>query len=120
MLKTSKPLGIRELQRALSLSSPSVAQHHLSRLESVGLVKHEMGGYVINKVMLQNCIKISRFVIPRYFFYCLLSVFALVLELTYLQPNVLYQEYFFSVILTIVFLFIFCYETVKVWRKGYL
>lgn len=118
MLKTSKPLGIREIQRALSLSSPSVAQHHLSRLESIGLVKHEMGGYVVNKVMLQNCIRISRFIIPRYFFYCILSVFALLFELTFLQPNVLYQEYFFSLILTIVFLLIFCYETVKIWLKG--
>jgi predicted DNA-binding transcriptional regulator len=118
MLKNSKPLGIREIQRALNLSSPSVVQHHLSRLESVGLVKHEMGSYVLNKVMLQNCIKISRFIIPRYFFYTLLSVFALLFELTYLQPNVLYQEYFFSVILTIVFLMIFCYETIKVWLKG--
>lgn len=118
MLKTNKPLGVREIQRALNLSSPSVAQHHLSRLESVGLIKREWGNYVINRVMLENCVKISRFLIPRYFFYSLFAAIVLVLELTVLQPNVLYQEYVFSVIAAIIVIVIFCYETIKVWRKG--
>lgn len=118
MLKTRKPLGIREIQRALKLSSPSVAQHHLAKLERVGLVKREMGNYVINRVMLENCVKISRFIIPKYLFYSIFALISLVIEVTFLRPNVFYQEYFFSVFITIVFLLIFCYETAKVWLKG--
>jgi predicted DNA-binding transcriptional regulator len=41
LLKTGKPLGIREVQRALNLSSPSVAQYHLVKLEQAGLLKRE-------------------------------------------------------------------------------
>jgi predicted transcriptional regulator len=39
MLTSNKPFGIREIQRALELRSPSIAQHHLLKLERVGLVK---------------------------------------------------------------------------------
>jgi DNA-binding transcriptional ArsR family regulator len=118
MLKTSKPLGIREIQRALNLSSPSVAQYHLLKLEHVGLVKREMGDYVINKVLLESSIKISRFIVPRYLFYSMFAAVVLLIEVTFLKPDVLYREYFFAVIATVIFLLIFCYETAKVWLKG--
>jgi predicted transcriptional regulator len=51
MLKTNKPYGIRDVQRALNLSSPSIAQYHMSKLEHAGLLKREGGNWVINKVM---------------------------------------------------------------------
>lgn len=118
MLKKDKPLGIREVQRALNLSSPSVAQYHLSKLERAGLLKRESGNYVINKVMLENCIKISRFLIPRYLFYSVFAVIVLLIELTLLRPSVLTREYFFFMAATFIFVLIFCYETAKVWLKG--
>jgi hypothetical protein len=118
MLTTDRPLGVREIQRELNLSSPSVAQHHILRLERAGFVKREAGSYVVDKVILDHCIKIGHFIIPRYFFYTLLAAFALLFELTFLQPNAFYQEYFFSVGLTITFLAVFCYETIKVWRNN--
>jgi DNA-binding transcriptional ArsR family regulator len=118
MLTSNKSFGIREIQRALELSSPSIAQHHLIRLERVGLVKKEAGNYAVNKVLLRNYIKISRFLVPRYFFYTVFSVVVLILELTVLQPNVIYQVYVFSVIASILVVVIFCYETIRVWRDG--
>jgi predicted transcriptional regulator len=41
LLKSNKPVGTRELQRALNLSSSSVATYHLSKLEDAGLLKRE-------------------------------------------------------------------------------
>jgi hypothetical protein len=118
MLTSNKPFGIREIQRALDLSSPSIAQHHLLKLERVGLVKKEAGNYLINKVLLRNYVKVSRFLVPRYFFYTVFAVMIVLLELTVLQPNVIYQAYVFSVIASIMVVVIFCYETVRVWRDG--
>jgi DNA-binding transcriptional ArsR family regulator len=118
MLKTNKPLGIREVQRALKLSSPSVAQYHITKLEQVGLVKKDAGNYVVNRVLLDSCIKISRFLVPRYLFYSVFSVVILILELTLLKPEVFSSYFFFYASATFVFCLIFCYETVRVWLKG--
>ena len=118
LLKSNKPVGIRELQRALQLSSSSVATYHLSKLEDAGLLKRQDSGYTVNKFLLENSIKISRFLIPRYFFYSIFALAVLILELTVMAPAALYREYVFSVIATVVFVFFFVYETVKTWLRG--
>jgi hypothetical protein len=118
MLKSNKPIGIREVQRALNLSSPSVAQYHISKLEQAGLVKKDSGNYVINRVLLESCVKISRFIVPRYLFYSVFSAVILILELTILKPDVFSSNYFFFSMATLAFFLIFCYETVRVLLKG--
>ncbi|MEM3881692.1 MAG: winged helix-turn-helix domain-containing protein [Candidatus Bathyarchaeia archaeon] len=118
LLKTNKPLGIREIQRVLNLSSPSQAQYHLNKLEEAGLLKREMGNYVINKVLLENCVRVSRFLIPRYLFYSIFAIAILLIEVVLLRPAVLNREYFLFVAATVIFVLIFCYETVRVWLKG--
>ena len=54
ILTVGKPVGVREVQRALNLSSPSLALYHLSKLEEVGLLKRENGNYVVDKVVLRQ------------------------------------------------------------------
>ncbi len=118
LLKNGKPVGVREMQRALSLSTPSLAAYHLDKLEEAGLIKKENGNYVINKVVLEDCIKISRFLIPRYLFYSVFAVLLLVAELTFLRPTVITRFYFFATVGTLLCTLAFCYETGKVWSKG--
>ena len=118
LLKSTKPVGIRELQRALDLSSSSVSTYHLSKLEDAGLLKRQEGGFSVNKFLLENSIKISRFLVPRYFFYSIFALAVLILELTVMTPESLYREYVFSVIATAVFVFFFVYETAKTWLRG--
>jgi len=118
LLKSSKPVGIRELQRALNLSSPSVATYHLSKLEDAGLLKRQDGGYTVDRFLLENSIKVSRFLIPRYLFYAIFAVAVLLFELTLLRPNILTREYVFSVVATILFVLAFCYETIKTYQRG--
>ncbi len=118
LLKSNKPVGIRELQRALKLSSPSVATYHLSKLEDAGLLKRQDGGYTVDRVLLENSIKISRFLIPRYFFYTIFAFAVLLIELMLLRPSVLTREYVFFVAATAIFTLAFCYETVKTYQTG--
>ena len=118
LLKSNKPVGTRELQRALNLSSPSVATYHLSKLEDAGILKREGGGFTVSKYLLENSVKVSRFLIPRYFFYAIFAITALGVELTLMRPTLLTREYVFSVLATGV-LALFCsYETVKTWLRG--
>jgi DNA-binding transcriptional ArsR family regulator len=118
LLKSNKPVGIRELQRALNMSSSSVATYHLSKLEDAGLLKRKMGGFTVSKFLLENSIKVSRFLVPRYFFYSVFAIAALLLELTVLKPNIVYREYAFSLVATGILVFFFCYETAKTWLRG--
>jgi DNA-binding transcriptional ArsR family regulator len=118
LLKNNKPVGIRELQRALNLSSPSVATYHLEKLEDAGLLKREAGSYTVAKYLLENTVKISRFLIPRFLFYTVFAVAVLIIELTFLRPESFSREYVFSVAATAVFVFFFGYETTKTWLRG--
>jgi DNA-binding transcriptional ArsR family regulator len=118
LLKSSKPVGTRELQRALNLSSPSVATYHLSKLEDAGILKREGGGFTVSKYLLENSVKLNRFLIPRYFFYAVFAITVLAVELTLMKPTLLTREYLFSVLATGI-LALFCsYETVKTWLRG--
>ena len=118
LLKSSKPVGVRELQRALDLSSSSVSTYHLSKLEDAGLLKRQGGGFTVDKFLLENSVKISRFLIPRYFFYSVFAITVLLVELTILRPTVFYREYVFSLVTTVILIFFFLYETAKTWLRG--
>jgi DNA-binding transcriptional ArsR family regulator len=118
LLKSSKPVGIRELQRALNLSSPSVANYHLSKLEDAGLLKREGSNYTVAKFLLENSVKISRFLIPRYLFYTIFAVVVLLIELAFMKPAALSREYVFSTFATGLFVLFFAYETAKTWLRG--
>ncbi len=92
--------------------------YHLSKLEDAGLVKSEYGSYVVEKVVLENSVRISRFLVPRHLFYLTFAFMALTIQLTLFKPVTLTREYFFAVITTSVLLLFLCYETLRTWLKG--
>jgi predicted DNA-binding transcriptional regulator len=64
MIKQRKPLGVSDVQRGLGLSSPSVSQYHIKKLLALGLIREEQGGYVVDRVVFGNVIRIMRIAIP--------------------------------------------------------
>jgi repressor of nif and glnA expression len=118
LLKKGKPLGTREVQRALNLSSPSLAVYHLNKLEDAGLLKKQAGNYVIDKVILEDTIKINRFLLPRYLFYAIFAVAALIIYLTFFRPATVTSEYFFAAAVIAVCAVAFCVEAVRSQLKG--
>jgi hypothetical protein len=118
LLKSNKPIGAREIQRKLGLSSPSLAVYHLEKLVEIELVNKTKGEYSITKNLLEDYIKVSRFLIPRFLFYSIFAVFALIAELLFFQPAILTQDYVFFVAVTTFCALFFCFETAKTWRKG--
>jgi len=79
LLKNGRPMSVREIQKALHFSSPSVAQHHLEQLRQLRLVKKEEvgGNYSLTSYVkigvLRHFVKLGRLMFPRYFFYALFS-----------------------------------------------
>lgn len=83
LFKTAKPVGVRETQRALSMSSPSTALYHLEKLRELGVTeKDEMGQYSLKEQVqvgtLKMFLKVGRLILPRYLFYAIFLTTALV------------------------------------------
>jgi len=118
LLKKGKPLGVREVQRELRFSSPSIAHHHLEKLKDMKIVvKDEFGRYSVSEKVDVGVLKMfiivgGRF-LPRFLFY---AVFFTSLTLLYVlnhYPNLDIYALTFSLASTT----ISWYETVKIRRR---
>lgn len=120
LLKNSRPMTVREVQRILHFSSPSVALHHLEQLRTLGLVrKEDVGGNysLVSEVkigVLRHFIKLGKTLFPRYFFYAVFSTtFYLFYVLALMQGFT--RENLFILSFGAIVLAIFWYEAVRVW-----
>lgn len=83
---SQKDVGVREVQRTLELSSPSVASYHLEKLCNLGLAQKDRRGryQIIKKVNvgeLRHYFKVKNWLVPRWIFY---ATFVTLLFLSYL------------------------------------
>ncbi len=120
LLKSGTPQSVREVQRALRFSSPSVANHHLEQLRELGLVeKQELGGhyFLVGDVkigVLRHYVKLGKLLFPRYFFYAVFSTtFYLAYLLLFVQSFT--QDTLFGITFGAVVCVIFWYEAARVW-----
>jgi DNA-binding Lrp family transcriptional regulator len=118
VLKNKKETGVREVQRALKLSSPTLAVYHLEKLEQAGLIKRGASGFVVDRVYLRNLVRFRWLLVPKYFFYALFFTLAAVVEVTVFRPVVFSREYVFALIITCAASASYLYETVITWMKG--
>jgi DNA-binding Lrp family transcriptional regulator len=117
ILKNDKPVGIREVQRALNLSSPTLALYHINKLEEAGFIKKELNGFVADRIILENLIRLRRVLIPRNFFYTVFFVTSLIFLAVFLKPPLLTREYIFSLGIVSVAAATSIYETIKAFSE---
>ena len=108
-----KPVGVHDVQTGLGLSSPSLAHYHIRKLVEQGLAKEEGGGYVVDKILFENMIRIRRSVIPFQTTYLTIFIATLVIMLTVFRPHGISEVYVFALLVNALALGIFAYETVK-------
>ena len=120
LLKKGRPMSVREVQRALDFSSPSVANHHLEQLRELGLVQKQQsdGNYVlVGEVkigVLRHFVKLGRLLFPRYFFYAVFSTVSFAIYLLLLRQAYT-QENLFVLVFGVIVSAIFWYEAIRVW-----
>jgi predicted DNA-binding transcriptional regulator len=126
LLKSQEsPVGVREIQRKLGFSSPSVAAHHLDKLHSLGVVEKTIQGeYILTREVkvgvLRSFTRLGKFMIPRYLFY---SVWFSTMFLVYLVLCFTLYGYSGSIhnVVAVIFGFASCvilwYETIRLWRE---
>jgi predicted DNA-binding transcriptional regulator len=118
MLRQGKPVGVREVQRDLQLSSPSVAFHHIEKMVRLGVVEQDpQGNYVIAKKVdpgiLQAFVNVGKFSLPRVGFY---AVFFTTIAVAYLLSNLDVLDVY-ALIGTIGGAAVFWYELLRIWRR---
>ncbi len=121
LLKSGRPLSVRDVQKALHFSSPSVAYHHLEQLRQLGLLhKQDIGGdySLVSEVkigVLKHFVKLGRLLFPRYFFYAVFSTAFYVAYITTLLQS-LTRESLFIIFFGAIISIIFWYEALRFWR----
>lgn len=116
--KQGRPVGVHDVQKGLGLSSPSVAHYHIRKLIEQGLAREESGGYVVDKVVFENMIRIRRSVIPFQTTYLVLFISTLVIMLTVFQSQLVSPFYLFALLVNLAALGIFAFEVFKSLRQN--
>lgn len=85
VLLNKKTIGVRELQRHLNLSSPSVAKYHLEKLVNLHLIENRKGVYHLDKKadlpLLTSWVLIGKKLLPKVIF---VAIFLTTLFIGYL------------------------------------
>jgi len=120
LLKNGRPMSVREVQRTLHFSSPSVANYHLEQLRELGLVQKQQsdGAYsLVSEVkigVLRHFVKLGKLLFPRYFFYAVFSTTCYIIYLLLLRQASV-QENLFILLFGAIVSAIFWYEALRVW-----
>jgi len=118
MIKKKEPVGVREVQRDLAFSSPSVANYHIEKLVEMALVSQDGYGryFVVQKVqvgVLQAFVNIGGLAVPRLSFFAAFFTTLLVAYVILNFSNLNVHAIGFALAGTVAFWF----ETVRVWIK---
>lgn len=118
LLRNGKAMGVREIQKELGFSSPSVAFHHLDKLTNLGIVeKDQFERYVlarkVDSGILHSFVNVAGLTLPRLGFY---AAFFTTIAVAYVLTNLGYLD-LYALIGTVGGSAIFWYETWRVWRR---
>ncbi len=116
-------VGVREVQRALLMSNPSLAQYHLNKLKDLGLVAEKNGEYeVVGEVkvdVMRDFLRLGTLIVPRFIFYAVVF--------TVLAGYLAFAGYSYLSLVPILTWFAvalfaaaaaFWYEAVRAWRSA--
>jgi len=120
--KGNEPTGVREVQRALSLSSPSVASHHLEKLRRLGLLeKSPIGEYTLKEEVkvgfLRYFMRPGRFMLPRHLFSAVFFTTMLIAYIA-LYPSLVSVHQVLAIIFLASAVAITWYETIRTAREA--
>ena len=122
----SSSVGVREVQRSLGLSSPSVAAHHLNKLLSLGLVeKNTRSEYFLNQEIKVGLLKffsrMGRFLVPRHLFYAIwlstmFAIYLIVYNIILFQPTGSVHN-LAAILFGVIASLVLWIETVRLWKE---
>lgn len=121
LFRSKKSVGVRETQRAMSLSSPSTALYHLEKLRGLGIVEKDVTGqYFVKEHVrigaLRMFLRVGHLMLPRYLFYAVLLTTATIAYIA-LQILVGGDIEMAAVLFGFAGALISWYESVRMWKE---
>lgn len=114
------PSELRDIQRGVGLSSPSLASYHLGKLSEAGFVAQEKYGryFAVKEAsakVLDGYSRIGTAIVPQLFFFALFFT----ILVAFFSFAALYWSGFtpYLVVVGATMVLVFWYETVRLWRK---
>jgi DNA-binding transcriptional ArsR family regulator len=114
------PSDLRDIQRDLGFSTPSLASYHLGKLVEAGyVIQNERGQYVAakdsEKVLLEGYSRVGAILVPQLFFFAILftgvvGFFALMSLRNYTYVPLLIAA-------SVAMLGVLWYQTARIWRR---
>ncbi|MFW9809946.1 MAG: winged helix-turn-helix domain-containing protein [Candidatus Thorarchaeota archaeon] len=120
LLLSSGEMGVREVQRALGFSSPSLALHHLNKLLEMDLITKDVDGiYRVTRTVrvgsLSLFIKFGTRLLPRFLFLgTLFSAMLVVYLFTFVSWPLTGGDIMF-ISMSIIAILLSLYETRRIW-----
>jgi hypothetical protein len=116
-----RKVGVRQAQRALRLSNPSLAQYHLTKLVEMGLLKEEGGEYEITKEvkvdLMRDFLRVGTLLVPRFVFYAaFFTVFAAYFIVVAVEVLAAEQLAIWPAALLGIASAVFWFEAIKAWK----
>ena len=119
-LVTHGPSELREVQRGVGLSTPSLASYHLSRLVEAGYVRQdEEGRYVASKEasteILEGYIRVGTALVPQFLFFAVLFTILIV----FFSIEAIFSSGFIIYLITasLAMVALLWYEALRLWRR---
>jgi len=101
----------------MGFQAPSTAHYHLRKLVESGLVEEKERGYVVNRVLFEDMIRIGRLLIPIQFAFVAFFTMTLLFLLTLLRPERIYSVWALSVMIDCVSLTVFSLQAMITYRR---
>ena len=118
LLKHGRAAGVREIQKGLGFSSPSVAFHHLDKLLGLGIIERdEYERYVLAKKVdsgiLHSFVSVAGLNLPRLGFY---AAFFSTIAVAYLLTSAGFWD-LYALVGLVGGSAVFWYEAWRVWKR---
>ncbi len=118
-----RKVGVREVQRSLNLSNPSLAQYHLNKLVELGLLKKDDSDYAIieevNVRIMRDFLRVGTLIVPRFLFYAVFfTIFTIYLAIVSTAFSNSSMIIFWFVGPLAVASGIFWYEAQRAWKSA--
>ena len=117
LFKQGRPARVSEVQEEMGFRTPSTAHYHLMKLVESGLVHEKGEGYVVDRVLFEDTIRIGKSLIPVQIAFAAFFATTLFFLLTFMRPNQLYATWVLAIIMGSVSVSVSLFQAITTIRK---